>query len=135
MQAIEKLHRYLGDGFTVALRLPRRPRGDLGEVATLIADRLVGLFRREGDHPRPAMRGQPLFRDDPHWRDLLLFYEYFHGDTGQGLGASHQTGWTGLLANLVMRRYRKDIPEFWLRQRPMQVPAPDHRWQAAPVMA
>ena len=51
-----------------------------------------------------------------HWKDLLLFYEYFHADTGQGLGAAHQTGWTGLLANLVMRRYRKDIPEFWSRQ-------------------
>jgi hypothetical protein len=59
------------------------------------------------------MASQPAFHDDPHWRDLLLFYEYFHAETGQGLGGAHQTGWTGLLANLVMRRFRRDIPEFW----------------------
>jgi hypothetical protein len=59
------------------------------------------------------MASQLAFHDDPHWRDLLLFYEYFHAETGQGLGAAHQTGWTGLLANLVMRRFRRDIPEFW----------------------
>lgn len=62
---------------------------------------------------RPALAAQPPFAASPHWQGLLLFYEYFHADTGQGLGAAHQTGWTGLLANLVMRRYRKDIPEFW----------------------
>ena len=62
---------------------------------------------------RPALARQPAFAHDPHWRDLLLFYEYFHADTGQGLGAAHQTGWTGLIANLAMRRYRGDVPEFW----------------------
>ena len=55
---------------------------------------------------------------DPHWRDLHLFHEYFHGDTGQGLGAAHQTGWTALIANLVFRRYREDIPEYWKSSRP-----------------
>ena len=56
------------------------------------------------------------FQRDPAWRDLLLFNEYFHGETGLGLGATHQTGWTGLVANLVQRRYRSDIPAFWKKQ-------------------
>ena len=56
-------------------------------------------------------------QDDPHWRDLHLFHEYFHGESGQGLGAAHQTGWTALIANLVFRRYRQDIPEYWKAQR------------------
>ena len=73
------------------------------------------LYRPKGGR-RPALATQPPFAASPHWQDLLLFYEYFNADTGQGLGAAHQTGWTGLLANLVMRRYRKDIPEFWSRQ-------------------
>ena len=87
----------------------------LREIANLLAERLVGLYRPK-DRSRPALATQPPFATSPHWRDLLLFYEYFHADTGQGLGAAHQTGWTGLLANLVMRRYRRDIPEFWSRQ-------------------
>ena len=87
----------------------------LKEVANLLAERLVDLYRPKGDR-RPALATQPPFATSPHWQDLLLFYEYFNADTGQGLGAAHQTGWTGLLANLVMRRYRKDIPEFWSRQ-------------------
>ncbi len=58
-------------------------------------------------------QAQPSFATDQHWRDLLLFYEYFHAETGQGLGASHQTGWTGLIANLVTRRYRTEIPQYW----------------------
>ena len=87
----------------------------LKEVASLLAERLVDLYRPKGGR-RPAMAAQPPFATSPHWQNLLLFYEYFNADTGQGLGAAHQTGWTGLLANLVMRRYRKDIPEFWSRQ-------------------
>jgi hypothetical protein len=59
------------------------------------------------------MQGQALFSDDPHSRDLALFYEYFHAETGQGLGASHQTGWTALIANFMLRTGRDDIPGFW----------------------
>ena len=61
---------------------------------------------------RPTLHNSPL-QSEVHWRDLGLFYEYFHAETGQGLGACHHTGWTGLMANLVMRRYRRDIPVFW----------------------
>ncbi|MEW8497366.1 MAG: glucosidase, partial [Candidatus Thiodiazotropha taylori] len=84
----------------------------LRDIATLISERLVNLYRRDGDERVPALRRDSPFQTEEAWRDLSLFYEYFHAETGQGLGAAHQTGWTGLLANLVMRRYRKDIPVF-----------------------
>ena len=115
VQAIEKFHRFLGDDFKVPVPCLGDRELTLKEIANLIADRLVELYR-PNDGRRPALATQPPFATSPHWQGLLLFYEYFHADTGQGLGAAHQTGWTGLLANLVMRRYRKDIPEFWRRR-------------------
>jgi len=75
----------------------------LGEVATELSLRLVRLFLRNVDGKRPIYGGQRLFQDDPHWRDLILFNEYFHGDNGAGLGAGHQTGWTGLVAKLIQQ--------------------------------
>ncbi|MGA8158654.1 MAG: glucosidase [Rhodoplanes sp.] len=116
IQSIEKFHRFLGDEFTVAVPCLDNRRLTLNGVANLLAERVANLYRRNGDGIVPAMQSQPPFRADPHWRDLLLFYEYFHAETGQGLGASHQTGWTGLIANLVLRHYRKDIPAFWSAQ-------------------
>jgi hypothetical protein len=71
------------------------------EMAREIADRMIGLFTRGEDGTRRIHGGTMKFQRDPHWRDCLLFHEYFHGDTGAGLGASHQTGWTGLIANLI----------------------------------
>jgi hypothetical protein len=85
--------------------------------ATLIAERLVDLSRRGPNGKIPAFPAGSPFQHDPHWQDPLLFYEYFHGDNGLGQGAAHQTGWTGLLANLVMRRHRKDIPSIGGRRR------------------
>jgi hypothetical protein len=111
--ALERFHRFLGDEFKVPVPCLGGERLTLRQIAALISDRLVSLYRTNGDSRRPVYQGLPCFDEDPHWRDLLLFYEYFHAETGQGLGAAHQTGWTGLLANLVMRRYRKDIPEYW----------------------
>ena len=70
-------------------------------MAHEIAHRLAGTFLRDGDGKRPVYGGTAKFQDDPNWRDLILFYEYFHGDNGAGLGASHQTGWTGLVALLL----------------------------------
>ncbi len=113
VQAIEKFHRYYGDRFTVAASCLDNRQLNLKEIATLIAERLVDIYRRDEQGRVPAFPANNLFQHDPHWRDLLQFYEYFHGETGQGLGAAHQTGWTGLLANLMMRRYRTDIPAFW----------------------
>jgi hypothetical protein len=73
----------------------------LFEVAQELSRRLAGIFLRGEDGQRPVYGGTRLFQEDPHWRDLILFYEYFHGDNGAGLGASHQTGWTGLVARLI----------------------------------
>ena len=66
-----------------------------------LADRMIRLFTRGPDGRRPVFGGADKFQEDPHWRDYLLFYEYFHGDNGAGLGASHQTGWTALVASLI----------------------------------
>jgi hypothetical protein len=77
--------------------------GDLGlkDAAQEMAERLILLFKRDGAGRRPVFGGAKKFQQDPHWRDYLLFYEHFHGDNGAGLGASHQTGWTALVANLI----------------------------------
>jgi hypothetical protein len=74
---------------------------NLFEVSKEIADRLTSTFTRDEQGRRPVYGGTEKFQTDPHWRDLILFYEYFHGDNGAGLGASHQTGWTGLVAKII----------------------------------
>ena len=79
---------------------------NLAQAADDIADRLIGIFRRRQDGTRAVFGEYRLPQQDPAWRDLILFHEYFHGDTGAGLGASHQTGWTGLVANLIISRGR-----------------------------
>jgi hypothetical protein len=76
---------------------------NLGEVATDLSRRLIKLFLRNGNGQRPIYGEQRIFRNDPHWKDLILFYEYFHGDNGAGLGASHQTGWTALVAKIIQQ--------------------------------
>ncbi|HVE72410.1 MAG TPA: hypothetical protein VNI54_13685, partial [Thermoanaerobaculia bacterium] len=75
-------------------------------LAGMLADRMINIFLPDADGYRPVngprgSRKAELFAHDPYWKDLVLFYEYFHGETGEGLGASHQTGWTGLVANLI----------------------------------
>ncbi len=117
IQALEKYHRYLGDAFTVPVPFLGGRALTLKEIAALLSERLVDIFRRNEQGLIPAYPPDSPFQRNPHWQDLLLFNEYFHGETGQGLGAAHQTGWTGLVANLVFRRYRQDIPEFWREQR------------------
>jgi hypothetical protein len=74
---------------------------NLFEVAKEIADRLTRIFLRNEEGRRPVYGGTETFQTDLHWRDHILFYEYFHGDNGAGLGASHQTGWTGLVAKMI----------------------------------
>lgn len=124
VQSLEKFHRFLGDAYKVAVPCHDNKEMTLKEIAHLIAERLGGIFRRDAAGNIPAFAPDTPFQRDPHWKDLLLFNEYFHAETGQGLGAAHQTGWTGLAANLVMRRYRRDIPEFWRRQAVRQEPRP-----------
>ncbi len=118
IQAIEKYHRYLGSNFSVAAPCLGGRKIQLKEVANLLAERLVDLFRRDANGRIPAYPADSPLQHDPHWHDLLLFHEHFHGETGQGMGAQHQTGWTALIANLVFRRYRRDIPEYWKTHRP-----------------
>ena len=76
---------------------------NLDEVATELSRRLIKLFLRDSNDRRPIYGKQHRFQNDPHWRDHILFHEYFHGDNGAGLGASHQTGWTGLVAKLIQQ--------------------------------
>jgi hypothetical protein len=116
VQAIEKFHRYLGDNYRVPVPALGNATLTLGEIGTLISERLVNMFRRDRTGRVPALPDNSPFQQDPAWRDLLLFNEYFHGETGLGLGAMHQTGWTGLVANLLQRKYRSDIPDYWKRQ-------------------
>ncbi len=118
VQAIEKMHRYLGDSFTFPAPCLNGYEINLKYAANLLAERLADIFRRDEYDLIPAFPPESPHQADPHWRDLLLFHEYFHGETGRGLGAAHQTGWTGLVANLVMRRYHTDIPEYWRRAGP-----------------
>jgi hypothetical protein len=116
LQSIEKFHRFLGDAYMVSAPCLSDEPMSLQEVSRRLSERLVGMFRPDREGRTPALAGIPLAASDPHWKDLLLFHEYFHGETGQGLGAMHQTGWTGLVANLVQRAYRDGIPQYWRTQ-------------------
>jgi hypothetical protein len=101
IRALLNLYQFYGDAFTVQCPTGSGRYMTLFEVAQEISRRLAGTFLRDATGRRPVYGGSAKFQDDPHWRDLILFYEYFHGDNGAGLGASHQTGWTGLIARLL----------------------------------
>ncbi|MFI5042528.1 MAG: glucosidase, partial [Acidimicrobiales bacterium] len=103
---IESLHHWddwYGGAFTVEYPTGSGQQATLLDVAHDLARRMVSLWLPDGDGRRPAFGSIEKFRSDPEWRDLLPFHEYFNGDTGAGLGASHQTGWTGLVAHLLCR--------------------------------
>jgi hypothetical protein len=101
VRALLQYYAYYGNNFTVECPTGSGCRMTLYEVAEEISRRLASIFVRDGHGRRPVNGGAEKFQDDPHWRDLILFYEYFHGDNGAGLGASHQTGWTGIVARLM----------------------------------
>ena len=105
-QALRQYGRYYGDGLRHAHPAPDGQERDLGEIAGDLAHRLVSLYLPGSDGSRPALGPDPRWRDHPAFRDRLLFYEFFHGESGRGLGASHQTGWTALLANLIDELHR-----------------------------
>ena len=104
IEALRVYHRYLGESFQVECPTGSGNALDLAAVADELASRLIGIFCRREDGSRPVFGGYRLFQQDPAWNGLIPFHEYFHGDTGAGLGASHQTGWTGLVADLIIRR-------------------------------
>ena len=97
------LHFYLfyGDNFTIECPTGSGRMMNLFEVAKEIADRLIRIFLRDDRGRRPIYGATEKFQTDPYWRDNILFYEYIHGDIGAGIGASHQTGWTGAVAKLI----------------------------------
>ncbi len=103
IESLQKFDHHYGDSLQVECPTGSGRMMTLGEVATDLSQRLIRLFLRNGNGERPVYGGQRIFQDDPHWRDLVLFNEYFHGDNGAGLGASHQTGWTGLVAKLLQQ--------------------------------
>jgi hypothetical protein len=101
VRGLLNLYRFYGDDLTVECPTGSGQHMTLFEVAREISARLTRLFLRDPSGRRPVYGGTARFQEDPHWRDLILFYEYFHGDRGAGLGASHQTGWTGVVARLM----------------------------------
>ena len=101
IRALLNFYAYYGDNFTIECPTGSGRMMNLFEVAKEISDRLTGIFLRDDRGRRPVYGGIAKFQEDPHWRDLILFHEYFHGDNGAGLGASHQTGWTGVVAKLI----------------------------------
>jgi Glycosyl hydrolase family 63 C-terminal domain len=101
IESIQKFHHYYGEDFKVQCPTHSGEERDLWQVAAEISHRLVRIFLRGSDGRRAVCGGTGVFQNDPHWKDLILFYEYFHGDNGAGIGASHQTGWTGLVAKLI----------------------------------
>ena len=101
VEALQKYHHYYGEDFKVECPTHAGNQCDLWEVAAEISRRLVRIFVRGKDGRRPVAGGLELFQSDPYWKDLILFHEYFHADDGAGIGASHQTGWTGLVAKLM----------------------------------
>jgi hypothetical protein len=103
IESLQKFHHYLGDDFKVECPTGSGKMMTLWEVAAEISQRMSRIFLRGEDGRRPVYGDAERFQSDPHWRDLVLFYEYFHGDNGAGIGASHQTGWTGLVAKLLQQ--------------------------------
>jgi hypothetical protein len=112
IRALLSFYLYYGDNFKIECPTGSGNLMNLFEVAREIANRLIRIFLRDQFGRRPVYGGTEKFQTDPHWKDYLLFYEYFHGDNGAGLGASHQTGWTGLVGKLVEFVGRIDATEF-----------------------
>ena len=132
IRALLQHYRYYGNDLTVECPTGSGTMMTLFEVAQELSRRLAGTFLRDADGQRPVYGGARLFQDDPHWRDLVLFYEYFHGDNGAGLGASHQTGWTGLVARLIQSLGQFDADTV-LEDRRWPMARPYRRVAPAPI--
>jgi hypothetical protein len=103
IESLQKFHYFHGDGLKVEYPTGSGRMLNLWDVAAELSRRLTRLFLRDRSGRRPVFGGQERLQTDPHWRDLILFYEYFNGDDGAGIGASHQTGWTALVAKLLQQ--------------------------------
>jgi hypothetical protein len=116
---------YYGNDFKVEFHTGSGQMANLYEIAEQIAQRLVSIFTRNAEGVRPVFGSQQTFQRDPNWKDYLLFYEYFHGDNGAGIGASHQTGWSGVVVNLT-HYFAMNTQESLLKRGPTG-PAPNVR--------
>jgi len=103
IESLQKYHHYFGDEFKVECPTGSGVMMNLSDVAAMLSRRMSRLFLRDEHGRRPIFGGSEKFQTDPHFRDHILFYEYFHGDNGAGMGASHQTGWTALVAKLLQQ--------------------------------
>ena len=101
LEALQNFHEYLGDDFKVEFPKGSGELKHLGEIVLELSQRMTNIFLRNDSGKRPVFGGIEKFQQDPHWRDYIYFHEYFHGDNGAGLGASHQTGWTGVVAYMI----------------------------------
>jgi hypothetical protein len=109
IQALRRFHQYYGDSFRAECPTGSGRLMNLNEIADEISRRLISIFQQNSQGCRPVFGANEKFQSDPHWRDYVPFHEYFHGDNGSGVGASHQTGWTALVAKM--------IDEVWLKQK------------------
>ena len=117
--ALREYHKYYGDTFKVECPTVSGELKTLDEVADELERRLANIFLRDGEGKRAVFGSGELFNDDPHWRNLIPFHEYFHGDTGRGCGASHQTGWTGLIAEILISSAKRKSPETQASKSPL----------------
>jgi len=111
IESLEKFHHYYGDDFRIECPTHSGQFVTIDEVANQLATRLTRIFLRDERGRRAVYGGNQRLQQDPQFRDYVLFYEYFDGDTGRGVGASHQTGWTGLVARLLLPRYARRVPK------------------------
>jgi hypothetical protein len=103
IESLQRFHYYFGDDVMVEFPTGSGNKMNLSDVAQQISRRLAHLFLRDGGGQRPVYGGSKKFQEDPHFKDYILFYEYFNGDNGAGIGANHQTGWTALVAKLLQQ--------------------------------
>ena len=108
VQSLRTLFQYYGNSLISACPAGGDSLGNLDQIADDISKGLISLFKPDENGRRPVHGDNPLYQNDPHFKDLVLFYEYFHGDNGRGIGASHQTGWTGLVAELIDKLYKRN---------------------------
>ena len=111
IESLQKFHYYLGDDYKVEFPTRSGNMLTLWEISMQLSHRLIALFRRGPDGRRPFLREHSLMHEDPYFRNHVLFHEYFNGDTGQGLGAAHQTGWTALVAKMIQQTSEYEAPQ------------------------
>jgi len=108
IESLIKFHKYYGDDFKVEYPTGSNQYFSLAEIAGFLSKRLKSIFLRNNNDERPVFGGHPKLNHDPHFKDYILYHEYFNGDTGKGLGASHQTGWTALVTRCLNMAARED---------------------------